>query len=466
MAPLPSRIRLQGGLVVTMNASRDVFVGDVVMVGHRIIAVEEASAVSVAKGEASALPPSEELESSLLEEVIDCRGQLVIPGLIQPHVHLCQTLFRGAADGLPLLDWLKTRIWPFEAAHTASSIAASARLGVLELLRSGTTAILDMGSVRHTEAIFEVCAETGIRATIGKAMMDVDHGQPAFLCETTERALGESLELADAWHGAANGRLRYAFAPRFVLSCSEALLVKTSRAAREHGLLFHTHASENVDETALVRADRGMDNVAYLHHLGALHEGTVLAHCVWLSEHERQLLASSGAHVAHCPSSNLKLGSGVAALPELLEAGVQVGLAADGAACANNLDAFMEMRLAGLIHNPRFGPGCLEARRVVELATLGGANALGLGAEIGSLEVGKRADVVVISPDQLHAAPSQDPYSLLVYALRGHDVRDVFVDGVARVRRGGLVGVDVEAVLDTVRAEASRFGRDADVQVA
>ncbi|MBK8012835.1 MAG: 5'-deoxyadenosine deaminase [Deltaproteobacteria bacterium] len=391
----------------------------------------------------------------MLEEVVDCRGQLVIPGLVQPHVHLCQTLFRGAADGLPLLDWLRTRIWPFEAAHTASSMTASAQLGVLELLRSGTTTILDMGSVRHTEAIFDVCARAGIRATIGKAMMDVDHGQPAELCDETGRALGESTELADAWHGAANGRLRYAFAPRFVLSCSEDLLVQTSRVARDRGLLFHTHASENVDETALVRAERGMDNVAYLHHLGALHDHTVLAHCVWLTEHEKQLLAASGAHVVHCPSSNLKLGSGVAALPELLDAGVQVGLAADGAACANNLDAFMEMRLAGLIHNPRFGPGCLEARQVVEMATLGGARALGLESEIGSLEIGKRADVVVISPDQLHATPSQDVYSLLVYALRGHDVRDVFVDGVARLRGGILVDVDVGAVLEAAHDAAA-----------
>jgi cytosine/adenosine deaminase-related metal-dependent hydrolase len=387
-------------------------------------------------------------------EVIDCAGHLVTPGFVQPHVHLCQTLFRGRADGLDLLDWLRERIWPFEAAHDRRSLALSARLGLAELLLSGTTTILDMGTVHHTEVLFEVAAEMGIRGRFGKAMMDAGAGVPPGLMDSTERALAESCALADRWMGAAEGRLGYAFAPRFVLSCTDGLMREAAAEARRRGALLHTHASENPGEVEAVRAAYGKDNVLVLAELGYAGADVVLAHGVWLSPAERRRLADAGTHLVHCPSANLKLGSGVAAVPELLRAGISVGLASDGAPCNNTLDPFSEMRLAALVQGPRAGVSALSPETVVRMATLGGARVLGLEREIGSLEVGKRADLAVVDAGGLHAAPADDPYSLLVFALRASDVRHVMVDGQLRVRDRTIPGLDPRALAAAARDAA------------
>jgi cytosine/adenosine deaminase-related metal-dependent hydrolase len=429
------RLLLEGGTLVTMNAARHVGAGDLYLEGGVIRGIGERAAAGFP-----------------VDERIDCRGRLVIPGLVQPHIHLCQTLFRGHADDLELLDWLEQRIWPFEAGHTDASLYASALLGGAELLRSGTTAILDMGTVHHTGAIFRAAKKLGLRATIGKAMMDAGRNVPPGLRETAEASIDESLALAAKWHGKEEGRLRYAFAPRFVLSCTEALLVRVVREAKERDLIVHTHASENSQEIVSVREKVGADNVAYLHSIGMSGPRCVYAHCVWLTSEEQRILRETGTSVAHCPSSNLKLASGIAKVPDLLAQGINVALAADGAPCNNNLDAFVEMRLAALIHKPRSGPTAMKASTVFEMATLRGARALGLEDTIGSLEEGKAADVAVVDPRKLHAAPSADPYSLLVYALTGRDVEHVFVGGIQRVKNGKVSGVNVPKLLAEVEA--------------
>lgn len=441
------RTLLKGGTLITMNGARDVGPGDVLIEGDRILAVGPRAA-----------------GRKKVDETIDCVGRIVMPGLIQPHIHLCQTLFRGAADDLELLDWLRDRIWPFEAAHTYASLHSSALVGAAELLRTGTTAILDMGTVHHTDAVFEAARTLGLRATIGKAMMDRGVGVPDGLLETAEVAMSTSLELADRWHGREDGRLRYAFAPRFVLSCTEALMVSVVEQARLRGLGIHTHASENRSEIEVVRADCGMDNVEYLHSIGMSGDDTVLAHCVHLSDKEKGILRDSGTHVVHCPSSNMKLASGFAEIPELLAMGINVGIGADGAPCNNNLDAFVEMRLAALIHKPSRGPRTLPAQTVLEMATLGGARALGLVDEIGSLEVGKKADVVVVNPDEFHATPVDDPVSAIVYACHGMDVEHVFVDGAPRVRRGRVLGINGKRVRAVARLEQAKLLQRARVQ--
>ncbi len=434
------RILLKGGTMVTMNPQREVGEGDLLIEGDRIAALGH--------------KPQGRRK---IDETVDCTGMLIIPGLIQPHIHLCQTLFRGYADDLELLDWLQQRIWPFEGGHSYDSLYTSALLGASELLRTGTTAILDMGTVHHTDAIFEACKKVGLRATIGKAMMDAGQNIPAGLRETTESSIEESLRLAEVWHNTENGRLRYAFAPRFVLSCSEALMVQTVKEARARGLMLHTHASENSQEIAAVRERFGDDNVSYLHSIGMSGPDTVLAHGVWLTSAEQRILRETHTHLAHCPSSNMKLASGYARIPDLLSMGINVGLAADGAPCNNNLDAFMEMRLAALIHKPRFGPTAMPAQTVFEMATLNGAKALGLEQEIGSLEAGKRADVVVVDPQQLGVVPSSNPYSALVYSLTGKDVEHVFVDGEQRVRKGRVLGIQTKRLFADARAHAHKI---------
>jgi cytosine/adenosine deaminase-related metal-dependent hydrolase len=391
--------------------------------------------------------------------VLDCRGLVLLPGLIQAHIHLCQTLFRGLADDLSLEDWLAKRIWPLEAAHTEESVYWSAMLGAAELLLGGTTAILDMETVRHTEAAFEALESIGLRATAGKCLMD-SASSPRGLREKTDRALEESADLCAKWHGAAGGRLRYCFAPRFAPSCTGPLLRAVSDLAARTGAVIHTHAAETPLELQIVKRETGNDEVAYLESVGISGPRAVLAHCVWVDKEGISRLAREQTNIVHCPSSNLKLGSGVAPIPEMLAAGCRVALGADGAPCNNRLDAFEEMRAAALIQKPRLGPDALPAAQVLELATLGGARALGLEDEIGSIEVGKRADLIALDLSGPHAQPEEaDLVSRIVYSARAADVRHVVVDGRVVVKDGGLKTAKVEEIGRAANAQARRLRR-------
>ncbi|SEL52774.1 Cytosine/adenosine deaminase [Stigmatella aurantiaca] len=440
--PADVDLLLTNGTVLTMNREREVLVGaDVFIQDGRIARIGRG--LKVAGG---------------ARRTLDVTGQVVMPGLIHGHIHACQTLFRNHADGMELLDWLRERIWPFEAAHDADSMRASADLTFAELIQSGATAALDMGSVRHYDAVFESARDCGFRLTGGKAMMDAGQGLPAGLRETTKASLAESVALLERWHGTHGDRLRYAFAPRFVLSCSEPLLKQVAHLAREKGVRVHTHASENATECDVVRQRVGQDNVAYFHSLGLTGPHVTLAHCVWLTAEEQRLLRETGTVVCHCPSSNLKLASGIAKVPELMDAGVHVCLGADGAPCNNNLDLFVEMRLAALLHKPRVGPLGMPALRVLEMATLEGARALGLEAEVGSLEVGKRADVTVVDLRGLHVTPvPRDVMGALVHAARSTDVSHVVIDGRLVLKDGKLLTLDPAEVADNARRHASRI---------
>ena len=386
---------------------------------------------------------------------IDASGLVVVPGLIQAHVHLCQTLFRGLAEDLSLLAWLRERIWPLEAAHDPESLFASARLGIAELLLGGTTAILDMGTVHHTQALFEAAAETGIRYTGGKAMMDAGDGVPAGLLETTPVALRESDRLARDWHEREGGRLRYAYSPRFVLTATYDLLRSVGARARTDNMLVHTHASEQREETDLVRQRFGVSNLRLLANLGLADTNACFAHCVWPEPDEIDVLASGGASVVHCPSCNMKLGSGAAPVAEYLEQGVNVALGADGAASNNRLDGWEELRLAGLLGKFRSGPAALSAMEVFEMATIAGARALGLDVDIGSIEVGKCADLAVLDLRRAHVVGPEDVYTRLVYSARASDVRLVTINGKLVVDNGALVPFsEADAITEAERQRA------------
>ena len=344
-----------------------------------------------------------------------------------------------------------------EAAHSASSIAASARLGIAELIRGGTTCALTMETVNHTSEVFKVVEETGFRATIGKCMMDKGDEVPAALHEQAAQSIEESLALLDAWHGKAGGRIRYCFAPRFAVSCTRELLEKVARLARERRVMVHTHASENKTECALVETETGMRNVAYLDSLGLTGPHVALAHCVHLSDDEINTLEKTRTNVVHCPSSNLKLGSGIAPITKLLDRDVSVSLGADGAACNNRLDMFTEMRTAALLQKALHGPEVLPANRMLRMATIDGAKAMGLDAETGSLEAGKRADLAIVRVDGLHATPAVDVISALVYSAQPSDVDTVIIDGQLVMRDGNLVTIDEADTVKTAKLEAKEL---------
>jgi 5-methylthioadenosine/S-adenosylhomocysteine deaminase len=441
----PSKVLLRGGTIITADPAGTIIAGASLLIERNKIAEIFLPGTS--------LPPLTECE------IVDVSKNLVIPGFIQTHLHLCQTLFRGRADDLELLGWLKHKIFPFEAAHNPASMHASAMMGIAELVRSGTTTILDMGSIHHEEEIIRAIGESGMRAFVGKAMMDVNDLYPS-LKESTEQSLSTTRQLTEQWHNSFDGRVRYAMAPRFVLSCTDKLLQGTREMLTQYtGVLFHTHASENLGEIQAVRERTGVENIVFLNRLGLLSNRACLAHCVHLNEDEIGILSATGTNVAHCPSSNLKLGSGIAGIPGLMSKNINVSLGADGAPCNNSLDMFQEMRLASLIQKPFHGSTSMSAKNVFEMATRNGAKALGMEHEIGSIEVGKKADIVVLDLNNVWdpVNPSEQPYSGIVYSATPENVDSVMIDGRWIYRKKEFAGLDEHSIVAEARVQLGRL---------
>lgn len=365
-------------------------------------------------------------------EIVDAAGLTLIPGFIQTHVHLCQTLFRGLADDLQLLDWLRLKIFPFENAHNEDSLRLSARLGIYDLISGGTTTLLDMGTLRHQEVVFEELISSGIRAFAGKCMMDENSLFPSFKADTDDE-IKKTYELAKGFHNSAGGRIRYGFAPRFVLSCSANLFIETKEMMKDFpGSIFHTHSSENKMEIAEVRKRFSMENIEYFDFLNVLSDHSVLAHCIHLNEKETALIKKHNTGISHCPSSNMKLGSGVADIPKYMREGIKVSLGADGAPCNNSLSIFNEMRLAALLQKPFYNPTVMNAETVFRMATIDGAKALNIENETGSIEIGKKADLVLLDlekPDQPLSSGDENIYSSIVYSASKENVKQVMADG-------------------------------------
>lgn len=426
-----STILIRNAVVMTMNHQNQIFTGDVLIEGNRISQM------------------GERLETQAVERIIDAGGKVLLPGFVQTHIHLCQTLFRGRADDLSLIEWLKEKIWPLEAAHSEDSVYYSAMLGIGELIRSGTTTILDMETVHYTESAFQAIKESGIRALSGKVMMDHGTEVPVALQENTQKSLQDSVDLLEKWHGAENGRIQYAFCPRFVVSCTEELLVGVRDLSAEYNVMVHTHASENLGEIAMVEAERGMRNIVYLDHIGLAKPNLILAHSIWLDDEEKRIIRERGVKVTHCPGSNMKLASGIAEIPLLLEQGIDVGIGADGAPCNNNLDMFQEMRLTAYMQKVKHGPTIMNAKTVLRMATMGGAKVLGLENEIGSVEIGKLADLQLLDLEDFHVYPSFDAdwYSRVVYAATRGDVDTVLIDGQIVMENKIVKTVDKKVVL-------------------
>ncbi|HVN77324.1 MAG TPA: amidohydrolase family protein [Thermoanaerobaculaceae bacterium] len=434
-----TRLLIRGGTVVPMTAPGVSLDADVLVEGGWIAAVGP----DLAAGGA---------------QVVDARDALVLPGFVQAHVHVVQSLARHRAEGRPLLRWLTERIWPYEAALAPEEVTAAARLGIAELLAGGTTAALDMGTTHGQDVVFGAAEELGIRLTSGKCHMDAGEGVPGRLLEDRDASLAEAEALGSRWHGGAGGRLRYAVAPRFVLSCSGELLAGAAELARRGGYLLHTHASENADETRLVRERAGVGNVAALSRAGLGGDDVVLAHCVHLDDAEVELLAGERTGVAHCPGANLKLGSGIADLPRLLAAGVRVGLGADGPPCNNRLSVFHEMALAGTLHNLAHGAGAVDPWTVLEMATWRGADVLRLD-RVGRIAPGWKADIAVLDLAPWAMEPLADPAAVVVYGGGDQSVRHVIVDGRVVVSDGELATADGSAVRREARAAARAVAR-------
>lgn len=439
MASSDARILLRGGTVLTLDSAATVLEGADVLLAAGVIR-HIGSDVVVPAG----------------TRVIDVSGHLVLPGLIQGHVHLGQTIFRGLAEGRRLLAWLEERIWPLEAGHDDESAYWCSLLGAAECLLGGTTTIQDIGIGPGARGLARAFLDSGLRGLAGQCLMDKGAGLPEGLCGKTDDVLAACEQLGMTIERDGGGRVRHVLNPRFILSCSDKLWAGIQELSARHGWPVHTHALEQKEESAAVEHLKGgRGEIEYFDDAGILSGDLRIAHGVWLGQSHLQRLAKERFSVVHCPSSNLKLGSGIADVVGLRAAGIPVGLGADGTPCNNDLDALEEVRLAALLQQFENGPGSFSGLDALRLATSEGAKAIGMGAEVGSIEVGKAADVIVLSLDrpELWVPAQADLHDLVVYGASRSAVRHVVVDGHLRVEDGRLVDLDLEEIKS--RADAS-----------
>lgn len=429
------KLLIKGATVVTVDANDTVLDGaDVAVDGDRIVGIGRAPAGFAA------------------DRVLDGTDRIVLPGLINTHTHLSMTLMRNYADDLAFWPWLLERIKPLEDHLVPDDVRIGARLGIAELIRGGTTCFHDM--YFHLEQVADEVAAAGVRARLCGALFD-NSGQG-------EALLRAAVDVHEQWHGKADGRVTVGLAPHSAYLCSPGYLREIFAEAERLRCGLHVHVAETEREVSESRQRHGVTPVQQLADLGCFRRPTVAAHGIYVDDADRRLLREGGVTVAHNPGSNLKLANGIAPVQDLLDAGVNVSLGTDGAASNNNLNLFEEMHLAALLQKwLRRDAEALPAREVLRMATIRGARALGLDAEIGSLEVGKKADLIVLDAAQPHLAPRHDPVALLVYSAQAADVCTVLVDGRILMDNRVLQTLDENALLAAAAAQTDSLLRRA-----
>ena len=424
------------GTVVTVTPAFDIF-------RKGYVGVREGQIVM-----AESLHPDTVLPNA--REIVDADGCVVMPGLINTHTHLPMTLFRGLADDLPLMTWLNDHIFPAEAMFIhPNSVRTGTLLACAEMLLSGTTTCCDGYFLEHHTA--QAVSESGIRAILGQGVIDF----PAPGVPDPPENIAVARDFVHHW----KDRSRLIQPSIFCHSpytCSGQTLRQAKELARANGCLFQIHVAETRSEYETIQERHHLSPIAYLDSLNILDARTLLVHAIWLDDADIDIIVRTGAAVSHTPESAMKLGSGIARIPEFIDAGIPVGLGTDGCASNNNLDMFQEMDMTAKLHKvSTMNPQVMNSRTVLETATIGGARSIGLDRWIGSLEPGKRADILVLDAQAPHWTPLYHPESHIVYAAAGSDVRDVMIDGVWQVKNRTLVHLNVDAILDQARAEAN-----------
>lgn len=431
---------IHNGCVITLNPEFEIIENGVLCIRNGVIARVEKN--------------TPELNAYSAEEWIDAAGGLILPGLVNTHAHLPMSIFRGLADDLPLAEWLDEHIFPAENQYINSdSVKAGTRLSCLEMLLSGTTTCCDGYFLE--DSVAEAVLETGIRAVLAQGVIDFPFlgvSDPSGFLETVSAYVSK-------WQNASRRIIPSIFC-HSPYTCSQKTLTRAKEAAARAGVCFQIHVAETKGEAAQIQAEHGLSPVKYLDSLGILDEQTLISHAVWVDDEDIDILSFRGVGISHNPESNMKLASGVAPVPAFIKAGIPVGLGTDGCASNNNLDLFTEMDTAAKLHKVvSQDPTVMDARTVLRMATIEGARALGLDEQIGSIEPGKFADLIIIDVRQPHLTPIYHPESHLVYAARGSDVRDVFVQGVPLVQNHEATGLDAGAIMQAAAALGRRIWR-------
>ena len=419
---------------------------DLIIKGKYILPMDEKLTVikdgfiAVSKNKITTLGEINEIGKCQAKKIIDAGNSIIMPGLINTHTHAAMAYFRGLADDLPLDVWLKEHIFPAEAKYVNNEfIKKSGKLSCLEMIKSGTTCFNDMYFFGQ-EILAEVVKTAGLRALLG-----LDLKNPGY---SVERVIEIAKQFKD------DEFIKIALAPHSVYVCPREILEKVKQAAKAENLRVHIHVSETKKEVEDSIKNNGKSPVEYLDELGLLSDKLMAAHSVWLSDNDLEIYKNRGVKVAHCPVSNMKLASGVAPVEKMLKSEISVGLATDGAASNNTQDLFTEMRVCALLHKvSNLNPAVVSAREVVKMATINGAKVIGMEKEIGSLEVGKKADIITVGLNKPHLMPIYDPYSHLVYCANGADVKNVIVNGKVIMKNREVKTLDEDKIL----AEAVKF---------
>lgn len=416
---------ISGATLVTMDDKRQVIVNGMICISGRDIVY---------------VGPARDVDAA---QFIDARGKLVMPGLINAHTHISMTLFRGVADDLPLDRWLSQCIWLLEQRFvTRESVRWGAQLACAEMIRSGTTTCAD--TYFYADEVAGVIERVGMRAMVGEAISD----------NVIENGMVRTRALLEKWLG--HERITPVIAPRICYACDADAVRAALDLASRFGVRMHIHMAETADEVRESLQKHGVTPVQYLEQLNFFQVPILAAHGVWLSDEDVQLLAHRGVAVVLAPGSNMKLADGIAPWPILKKAGLYLGLGTDGVASNNNLDMFQAMTFAARLFKVASGdPSIISAQQVVELATITGAQALGLDDKVGSLEPVKRADLIIIDLAQPHLVPSYGVYSTLAYGVKASDVTSVMVNGRILMQKRQLLTIDESEVMHKVQAYVS-----------
>jgi len=411
------------------------------------ITIESGRIKKISEGEDSC-----KLNPKDFDKVIDGENKLVIPGFVNTHTHLAMVLFRGYADDLPLKRWLEEEIWPAERKLTAEDVYWASLLGIAEMIRSGTTTFADM--YFYMDAVAKAVEESGIRAMLSYGMIAPKPGAKA------KRELSIAQEFLEGFHRSAEGRITVALSPHAPYTCADSVWKRTVELARKYQVMIHTHLSETEDEVERFLEERDLSPAEYLDMLEVFTVPVLAAHCVHLNLVDIGILARNKVSVAHCPGSNMKMGSGIAPVSSLIESGVNVAIGTDGVASNNNLDMLEEIRLAALAQKGLLADTTLiPAEKALQMGTLCGARALGLENEIGTIAEGKKADLIIFNLDKPHLIPQYNLISNLVYAASAQDVETVIIEGRIVMENEEIKTFDEEEVKNRVKKLQEKYAR-------
>jgi 5-methylthioadenosine/S-adenosylhomocysteine deaminase len=384
---------------------------------------------------------SDRIDSNDAEDVINAEGKVLIPGLVNTHTHLSMTLMRGLADDIPLETWLNNHIWPVEAELNGEHCYAGALLACAEMIKSGTTCFNDM--YFFMDHVARAAEESGIRGMLSHGM--IDFGDE----DKRRQEFKESIRIIKKCHNTGNGRIKVAFGPHSPYTCSKELLEGVKTEAAKHGVRIHIHVSETQKEVSDILETHGMRPFEYLDEMDFLGNEVTAAHAVWVSDREIEIIKEKNVKLSHNPSSNMKLSSGVSPVAELLAKGICVSMGTDGPASNNNMDLLEEMKIAALLQKVNtMNPTVLAAEEVFKMSTINGASALGLENEIGTIDLGKKADIVLVNMKTAHLTPFRNPISHLVYSANGGDVDTVICNGEILMRNRELLTLDETMILE------------------